>query len=97
MQLDPEGYETAALAQAAPDLTGCRVLEVGCGNGRLTRRYAARARSVLAIDPDAASIAAFDRDFPATLRPRVVARTGTLATLGDPDASFDAVLLAWSL
>jgi 2-polyprenyl-3-methyl-5-hydroxy-6-metoxy-1,4-benzoquinol methylase len=97
MQLDPEGHETAALAQAAPDLNGCRVLEVGCGNGRLTRRYAARAGSVLAIDPDAASIAEFNRDVPATLRQAVTARTGTLVTLGEPDGSFDVVVLAWSL
>lgn len=97
MQLDPEGYETAALGQAAPDLSGCRVLEVGCGNGRLTRRYAARTGSVLAIDPDEPSIAALGRDLPAALRSRVAARTGTLATLGDPNGSFDTVLLAWSL
>jgi 2-polyprenyl-3-methyl-5-hydroxy-6-metoxy-1,4-benzoquinol methylase len=97
MQLDPEGHETAALVQAAPDLNGCRVLEVGCGNGRLTRRYAGRAGSVLAIDPDAASIAVFNRDFPSTLRRVVTARTGTLVTLGEPEGSFDVVVLAWSL
>ena len=38
MQLDPEGHEVAALAEAAPDLAGARILEVGCGAGRLTRR-----------------------------------------------------------
>jgi 2-polyprenyl-3-methyl-5-hydroxy-6-metoxy-1,4-benzoquinol methylase len=97
MQLDPEQHETAALAHAAPDLAAARILEVGCGNGRLTRRYASRAGSVLAIDPDAASIAAFAREMPAGLRRRVTARTGTLETLGEPDASFDVVLLAWSL
>jgi 2-polyprenyl-3-methyl-5-hydroxy-6-metoxy-1,4-benzoquinol methylase len=97
MQFDPEGHETAALAQAAPDLAGCRVLEVGCGSGRLTRRYAGRAASVVAIDPDAASITRFDREIPLALRPRVTAQAGTLVTLGDPDRSFDVVLLAWSL
>ena len=97
MQLDPEGHEVAALAEAAPDLSAARILEVGCGAGRLTRRYALRAGSVLAIDPDAASIAAFDREMPHPLRRRVEARIATLATLGDPDGSFDVVLLAWSL
>jgi len=97
VQLDPEGHEVTALAQAAPDLSGARVLEVGCGSGRLTRRYAPRAGSVLAIDPDATSIAAFDRGMPASLRRRVTTRSGTLVTLGDPDGSFDVVLLAWSL
>ena len=97
MQLDPEAREVAALAEAAPDLSRARILEVGCGAGRLTRRYAPRAGSVLAIDPDAATIAAFDRDMPPPLRRRVEVRAGTLATLGDPHGSFDVVLLAWSL
>lgn len=35
---------------------GARVLEVGTGEGRLALGYAATARSVLAIDPDAGSI-----------------------------------------
>jgi 2-polyprenyl-3-methyl-5-hydroxy-6-metoxy-1,4-benzoquinol methylase len=97
VQLDPEAHEVAALAEAAPDLSAARILEVGCGAGRLTRRYAPRAGSVLAIDPDAASVAAFHRAMPPPLRRRVEVRAGTLATLGDPDGSFDVVLLAWSL
>ena len=97
MQLDPEELETAALVTAAPNLAGQRVLEVGCGNGRLTRRYAHRAGSVLAIDPDADEIASFTRDLPPGMRGHVEPLVGTLETLGDPDGSFDAVLLAWSL
>jgi SAM-dependent methyltransferase len=95
MQLDPEEFETAALA--AIDLDDRRVLEVGCGNGRLTRRYAARAGEVIAIDPDAAAIAAFRAEMPPALGTHVYSQTGTLATLGVPDGSFDVVLFAWSL
>ena len=97
MRLDPEGHETAALHQLLPDLRGRRVLEVGCGDGRLTRRYADRAGSVLAIDPDPAAIAAFSDEIPSTLRRHVELRTGTIVTLGEPDGSFDVVLFAWSL
>jgi ubiquinone/menaquinone biosynthesis C-methylase UbiE len=97
MQLDPEGLETAALATVAPDLAGRRVLEVGCGSGRLTRRYAARAGEVLAIDPDEAAIATFRTGMPPALHKHVSTQTGTLVTLGVPDGSFDVVLLAWSL
>jgi len=97
MELDPEGVETAALAAIAPDLHGRRVLEVGCGSGRLTRRYAARAGEVLAIDPDEAAIATFRTGMPSALRAHVSTQAGTLATLGLPDGSFDVVLLAWSL
>jgi predicted RNA methylase len=41
----------------APTLHGARVLEVGCGDGRLTRRYADRASRVLAIDSDPEHVA----------------------------------------
>jgi tRNA G46 methylase TrmB len=49
--LDPEGLETNALFEQAGSFTGLRVLEVGCGDGRLTCRYAGQAASVVAIDP----------------------------------------------
>ena len=48
---DPEQHEVAALARMVPSFAGLRVLEIGCGDGRLTQRYAARAGSVIAIDP----------------------------------------------
>jgi 2-polyprenyl-3-methyl-5-hydroxy-6-metoxy-1,4-benzoquinol methylase len=97
MQLDPEGHETAALQQLLPDLGASRVLEIGCGDGRLTRRYAERAGFVLALDPDPSAIATFDDDIPRTLRGHVEARTGTIVTLGEPDGSYDVVLFAWAL
>ena len=97
MELDPEEHEVSALAVAAPDLAGCRVLEVGCGSGRLTRRYGHRAGTVLAIDPDAMAIDEFVGSMPDALRGRVTARQGTIVTLGDPRRDFDVVLLSWSL
>ncbi|HZY41350.1 MAG TPA: class I SAM-dependent methyltransferase, partial [Anaerolineae bacterium] len=56
VRCDPEDTETAALLDFA-DFTGKRVLEIGCGDGRLTWRYAAGAAHVTAIDPDADDIA----------------------------------------
>lgn len=93
---DPERREVLALETLAPDLAGRRVLEVGCGDGRLTRRYAHRAGTVLAIDPDPARIAALERDRPAG---RITART---AGFLDEDLvlaprSFDTIVFSWSL
>jgi len=46
-----EGFERR-LIERFTSLRHKRVLEVGCGDGRLTFQYASRASSVLAIDPD---------------------------------------------
>jgi 16S rRNA A1518/A1519 N6-dimethyltransferase RsmA/KsgA/DIM1 with predicted DNA glycosylase/AP lyase activity len=93
---DPECRETVALDALLPDLLGRRVLEVGCGDGRLTRRYAHRAGPVLAIDPDAACIAAMDADRPG---PNVTGHTAALLDddLDLPPRSFDAIIFSWSL
>src|SRR5207302_9087609 len=53
--LDPEGAHIAALCRLA-DFSGQTVLELGCGDGRLTLGIAADAASVLAFDPDAEAV-----------------------------------------
>lgn len=95
-RIDPEGAETDGLAQLAP-VDGLRVLELGCGDGRLTFRYAHAAKSVLAVDPDAERI----EDARAALPP-ALADTVTFAAVGAaeveaPSASFDLALFSSSL
>ena len=68
-RIDPEGAETDALARLAP-VDGLRVLELGCGDGRLTFRYADAAASVLAIDPDPDLIARARAAVPSRLAQR---------------------------
>lgn len=89
---DPEGYEPAAFAVAKLSFAGCRVLEIGAGDGRLTRQYARHAASVLAIDPDAAAIARLAAEL--TI---VDARAMSVAELLLPPGSVDVALFAWSL
>ena len=91
---DPEQAELAAIRAVLPSFAGKRVLEVGCGDGRLTRRYAAEAAAVTAIDPDANAIG----------KARVALsdlRVSLYATGFDqyiaPPASYDVVILSWSL
>lgn len=91
---DPEGHEIAALLPCFPCVSPCRVVEIGCGDGRLTRRYADRATSVLAIDPDEGAIATFRTGGTGA---NVDARALPVDRLELPDASADVVLLSWSL
>ena len=61
---DPEQYKAAALARMVPSFTGRQVLEIGCGEGRLTRKYARDAARVIAIDTDAEGISELRRELP---------------------------------
>ena len=94
MELDPEEQEIRALIALVPNLHGSHVVEVGCGDGRLTRRYAARAASVFAFDPDEAAINVFRSE---PLPHNVDLRSDTVDRVEIPPATVDVVLLSWSL
>lgn len=89
---DPEDHEGAALRQLVASFAGLRVIEIGCGDGRLTRSYAGRAARVIAIDPDADAIADLRSELPG-----VDARAIGIEALIEPAHSADLVLFAWSL
>jgi cyclopropane fatty-acyl-phospholipid synthase-like methyltransferase len=99
ISLDPLGHETAALFSLAGPLAGKTVLEIGCGDGRLTRRYAAAAARVVAIDPDREKVARAIQDMPGELREKVALRASGLSeySQANPAGRFDLVLLSWSL
>ncbi len=97
LRIDPEERETTTLLRLAGDLSEADVLEVGCGDGRLTWRYARHAKRVLAIDPDRNAIAVARDDLPPELRERVELRATGLEELFVRDGRFDIAILAWSL
>ena len=94
--LDPEGAHLAALRRLA-DFTGREVLELGCGDGRLTTGIATDARRVLAFDPDAEAVAKARQSLPAELANRVDYRVASGTELEVEPASFDLVVFSWSL
>jgi ubiquinone/menaquinone biosynthesis C-methylase UbiE len=94
--IDPEGNETRAL-HALCSFDGMDVLEVGCGNGRMTWRYADQARSVLALDPNAMWIDRATASTPEALKPHVTFRVADIVDARLPKASFDAAILSWCL
>jgi len=98
--MDPQQNEVRAL-RAAANWRGVRVLEIGCGDGRLTLRLARLGAIVEAIDPDADSIRlarrALRRALPPERARHVRCRVGEGEHLDFPDESFDRVLFSWSL
>jgi predicted RNA methylase len=95
-RIDPEGVETRVLAQLAP-VDGLRVIELGCGDGRLTFRFASAAASVLAIDPDAEKVEAATASLPRGLEGSVKFLVTGAADVEAPRASFDLALFSSSL
>lgn len=94
--IDPQGVETRAINDLV-DFEGLRVLEVGCGDGRMTWRFAEKASSVLAIDVDEEKIEAAKRATPDHLRSKVRFDVIDLTRAQLPDDSFDAAVLSYSL
>ena len=97
--LDPEGEELRALTAIVGASSGLHVLEVGCGDGRLTRRYAAQVAHVTAIDPDGDDIQHAWEKLPDELRDRVEFQSVGIEEyrLSSEATTFDLVLLSWSL
>jgi predicted RNA methylase len=94
--LDPEGAHLAALKRLG-DFRGRRVLELGCGDGRLTLGIAADAASVLAFDPDVAAVGKARRALPDELAERVTYEVASGNAIELEPVSFDLVVFSWSL
>jgi SAM-dependent methyltransferase len=98
VQPDPEGIETGLLLKAIGDFAGKRILEVGCGSGRLTWRYAEHAHAITGIDPNPDLIAEATANTPNHLRDRVTFYAQSVLDFAPSDGKpFEVVLLSWSL
>ena len=94
--LDPEGAHLASLLRLA-DFRGHRVLEVGCGEGRLTAGIAAEGATVLAFDPDDERVREARASFPPDLLDRVEFQVASAEAIEIPRNSFELVVFSWSL
>lgn len=94
--LDPEGAHLSSLRRLA-DFKDATVLEVGCGDGRLTTGLAEEAASVFAFDPDADALATAKAQLAAELAERVTFRVGSARQIEIPRTQYDIVVFSWSL
>jgi ubiquinone/menaquinone biosynthesis C-methylase UbiE len=94
--LDPEGVHIATLRRLG-DFRDKRVLELGCGDGRLTVGFARDAAHVLAFDPDAEAVERGRSSLPAELAHKVTYRAASGKEIEIESHSFDLVVFSWSL
>lgn len=93
---DPEGVELAAI-RAVVELDRKRVLDVGCGAGRLTGFAAQHAACVYAFDPNAESVGQARASLSAELGRRVSFGVHSAEALDVRRRRFDTALCGWSL
>jgi ubiquinone/menaquinone biosynthesis C-methylase UbiE len=94
--IDPQERELRALERSA-QWRRRRVLEIGCGDGRLTLRLASLGARVSAIDPDASRVRAARAALSRRDARRIVYRVGSAERLPYRAREFDAVVFAWAL
>ena len=94
--IDPEQNEIQALKEVT-DWRGKRVLEIGCGEGRLTQRLAQLGARVDAIDPDPKLVRTARNALPKRFADRITFRTGHAEKLHHRKEKFDIVIFAWAL
>ena len=96
LQTDAEGNERRFLHQYV-DFSDKRVLEIGCGEGRLTWKYANRTRTTVATDLDHDALRVANVDRPHDLETKVNVACTDSKYLPFAKEKFDIAILAWSL
>jgi len=96
VERDPEQAETQILHNLL-NFANRHILEIGCGDGRLTWRYAPTAGSVAGIDLDHNQLLGARQACQPFLQTKVFFTLADSLALPFPASQFDTVLLAWSL
>jgi len=96
LQKDSDRNEIRFL-QKYVDLTNRRVLEIGCGEGRLTWQYASETSSTIAVDIDRDSLCVAWVDRPSDLEDKIHFSCSASEYLPFSKEKFDIAILAWSL
>ena len=94
VRVDPERRETRVLKRHVP-FAGARVLDIGCGDGRLSNRIRGWVRSIAGVDMAGEEV----RRAHARKRLDGIARfaVADASRLPFQDRSFDLAMFSWSL
>lgn len=93
---DPEQTEQRYMREYA-SARGKRVIEIGCGAGRLTWLYAPQANHLIGVDIQLSQLRAAQIARPETLATKVNFTAGQARMLPFANESFDLALFSWSL
>jgi ubiquinone/menaquinone biosynthesis C-methylase UbiE len=96
IQKDPERNESKYL-RSFVDFTNKRVLEVGCGEGRMTWQYAKDTHTTIGIDSDRDALRIANVDRPSDFINKVLFACAASEYLPFSKETFDIAVLAWSL
>jgi ubiquinone/menaquinone biosynthesis C-methylase UbiE len=95
-ETDPEAYEEKIIHRFV-DFSRKHVLEVGCGDGRLTWKYGKAAGRVTGFDIEMDDLRLARADRPADLEDRITLTRASARHIPFPRETFDIAILAWSL
>ena len=93
---DPEEREITTIHQLGR-LEGRRVLEIGCGEGRMTWRYATLPEAITGIDPDLGALTEALSAWPDALVNQMAFAQAKAEHLPFPKESFETAVFSWSL
>ena len=96
LDIDPEGVEAKVINNLV-NFVDRDILEIGCGNGRMTWGYANAANSVLALDSDGTAITEAMKCAKELGLGNVSFRVGDITHAELPNNAFDVVVFAWSM
>jgi ubiquinone/menaquinone biosynthesis C-methylase UbiE len=96
LQKDPERNESKYLHTFA-DFRNKHVVEIGCGEGRMTWQYAKDSQITIGIDLDLDALRIAQVDRPANLEDKALFACGASEYLPFSKETFDIAVLAWSL
>ena len=96
IQMDPNEDEKKYLHKFA-DFANKRVLEIGCGDGRLTWQYAHASSLTVGLDPDQDALRLALVDAPSDLENKVFFTRAQSEHLPFSKEKFDLAVLSWSL